>query len=170
MHVTIYGNSLYTIHNLPSEQVRQLAAMSAHKTRHFRSAHPQRDPGPPLGQPQPARSHLGDIQRTKRRRSRAGEIAPSEGAFAQRSRRGIPAALLAAEGAPRARRTPPTLASAARPLPAAAARVCWPLRLTQAPCGPHGQPPRSLHAGPTGSRRRRCDDTETCPSAVKGGE
>ena len=60
------------------------------------------------------------------------------------------------EGTPRARRTRLMLPEAARPSPAAAARVGWPLWPTQAPCGPHS----SLHGGPDGhaaaAPRRHC--------------
>ena len=64
----------------------------------------------------------------------------------RRSRGDLRATPLAAEGASRARRTPPTLPAAVRPLPAAAARVRRPSRPIPVPCGPHG----GLHGGPNG--------------------
>ena len=55
----------------------------------------------------------------------------------RRTQSGLQAAPLAAEGASRARRAPPTPLAAVRPMPAAAARVRRPSRLFRTPCGPH---------------------------------
>ena len=81
----------------------------------------------------------------------------------RRSRGDLRAAPLAAEGASRARRTPPTLPAAVRPLPAAAARVRRP---TPVPC----EPMAASTAGQMGTRRRHCDDTATCQSTANGAQ
>ena len=57
----------------------------------------------------------------------------------RRSRGRLMATLLAAKGAPRARRTRPVLPYAAQPSAAAAARLWRPLGPTRALCGPHGR-------------------------------
>ena len=143
---------------------RRYAATTARKMCPRRSARPRRGHGPPPGQPQPARSRLGAISPNQRRRSRNGEIAPERGA--------------------------PSGAHEA-----ASWRHCWPPKAPRAPdargpcchtqpsprqpplrasggrwgrLGPCAGPTAASIAGPTGTRRRRCDDTATCPSAANG--
>ena len=140
------------------------AATTAHEMCPRRSARPQRGRGPPPGQPQPARSCLGGIQRDQRRLSRANEIANG-----QRSASGArEAASRRHHWPPKAPRAPDTRGPCCQkqrdPRRPPLARVWRPLGPTRALFGPHSPPT----AGPTGTRRRRCDDTATCPSAANG--
>ena len=106
-------------------------------------------------------THL-QSSRAQQCKSRAGEIAPQQ-VRKRRTQSGLQAAPLAAEGASRARRAPPTPLAAVQPMPAAAARVRRPSRLFRTPCGPH--------SGCYGGRRGHAtaapgDDTANCPIAA----
>ena len=80
------------------------------------------------------------MRRTKRRRSRACQIAPARGAQTALARR-PPRRTAGRRGRPTRRRTPPMLPQYTRTKPAAAACVWQPSQPTPAPCRPRG----SLH-------------------------
>ena len=140
------------------------ATTTARKARRRRSCHPQRDPGPPLGQPQPTRSRLGAMRRTERRRSRAGQIALARGAQTALARR--PASGTAGRRERLAR--PTHTAHAARSGSALASCCCAHAAAAAARPAPRAGPTAASTAGSMGTRQGHCDDSATCQSAATG--
>ena len=142
------------------------ATTTARKARRRRSCHPQRDPGPPLGQPQPTWSRLGAMRRTKRRRSRACQIAPARGAQTALARR-PPRRTAGRRGRP----TRPTYAAHATAIYAdQAGRRCVRVAAVAADSGPvqaPRQPPRcgrSAHGGGAATCAATCAARQTRPN------
>ena len=133
-------------HNLEISRilrVRTYATMAARKECRCRLSDPRRGRGPPPGRARAARSRPGAATPPN-----GGNLAPARSPAArelyQRPRGRLPAAPTAAEGVPRAPRTPLTLLLAPRPAPTACASVRRLLR----PARPPGGRPRPAGLAP----------------------
>ena len=153
-------------HNLEISRilrVRTYATIAVRKERRIHLSDPRRGRGPPPDRARPARSRPGAATAPN-----GGNLAPARSPAArmhnQRPRDRLPAAPMAAEGVPRAPRTPPTLLLAPQPAPAARASVRRPLR----PGWPGRRPSTASQPGTVGTRRRRCSAAETCANAANG--
>ena len=164
MHVTIYGNSLYT-HTIytvskcaDGRQCRHIRhATSAPLTPNVTLDHHQASPSPPGAASGAYNATNGDYLALAR--SHPNEVLRSGTHEAASRRHRWP---------PRAPHAPDTRGPCCHTQPGPRRP---PLRASGdrwGRLGPCAGPMAACMAGPMGTRRRRCDDTATCPSAANG--
>ena len=157
---TISTKSRYSSHNPGHTQ----AAMTAPNNRSHRTSRPQRDPGPPPGRAQPARSR-SEPPVVPQGCNLAPAAKRGNRATCERPARSLCARARAAAGRQRAPRMPPTLVRALAPSPAHITRARRPLR---AVTGPPGRPQPS-RGGPLGARWRRRVGINPCRGEASRG-